>query len=148
MIVISLAIVLCAGIGVAATNVAHAAASRDRDRALIARAPTRWFGGAAHAAHRLEARAALAKTITFSPSLGQRRGRARPRRSSSRTALGKLDSVAVTGPDGRAIPGALTTSAHEWHSQGLLLPATSYRITAATVGRSGLRRRRRRRSVR
>lgn len=134
MIVIAVAIVLCAGIGVAATNVAHATAARDRDRAL-ALAHNREVAAELLARRMNAERAALARTITFSPPPGAS-DVALDASVVVADGLGKLDSVHVTGPDGKAVPGALDASAHEWHSQGLLLPTASYRITAATVGRS------------
>ena len=137
MIVISMAIVLCAGIGVAATNVARAAATRDRDRAL-ALAHQRAVAAELLAKRITSERAALARSITFSPAFGSN-AVALDATVVVAERLGRLDSVAVTAPDGTAVPGALTATAHEWHSQGLLLPSTSYRVTAATVGRSGLR---------
>ena len=137
VIVILLAIVLCAGIGVAATNVARSSAARDRARERLVEAQLLTQRQNAERAARAAARAALVKSVTFSPPAGAADVAPNARVVVS-TGAGRLTAVRVTGPDGHSVKGAFVASAHIWQSQSLLAPSSSYRILATAGGRSGL----------
>lgn len=137
VIVVVLAIVLCAGIGVAATNVARSTAARDRARQRVVEAELLTQRLNAERAARAAAVAALVKSVAFFPRAGAVDVAPNAQIVVFGTA-GRLTAVRVTGPDGRSVGGAFAASARQWHSQGLLAPTSSYRIIATTVGRSGL----------
>jgi lipoprotein-anchoring transpeptidase ErfK/SrfK len=137
VIVVMMAIVLCAGIGVAATNVARASASHTRDRAR-ARAHQTAVEAQVLAQRLRSERAALARSITFSPPSGA----VDVAPNAPIVVAGgsaRLSTVRVSGPGGQPVSGAFGSSMHEWRSNALLLPASSYRVTATTVGRSRMK---------
>jgi lipoprotein-anchoring transpeptidase ErfK/SrfK len=106
VIVVVLAIVLCAGIGMS-INAARSDAARDRAR-----------DRADAATQRLNAeRATLMKSVTFFP---------------------RLTAVSLKASDGRPVRGTFDSSAKRWQSRALLVPATTYRVTATTAGASGV----------
>ncbi|MDQ1433683.1 MAG: hypothetical protein QOF59_499 [Actinomycetota bacterium] len=121
-----LAIVLCAGIGMA-MNAARSDAARDRAR-----------DRADAAVQRVKAeRATLLKSVTFFPRPGT--VDAAPTLPVSVTAgSGRLTAVSLKGPDGRSVRGAFDPAAKRWQSRALLVPATTYRVTATTAGASGV----------
>ena len=47
---------------------------------------------------------------------------------------GSLSEVRVTVKDGGEVPGTLSDDRQHWQSSGVLLPATTYRVTAAMAG--------------
>ena len=47
---------------------------------------------------------------------------------------GSLDEVTVSDPGGGQVPGTLTDDRQHWQSSGVLLPATTYRVTATMAG--------------
>ncbi|MCU1465487.1 MAG: ErfK/YbiS/YcfS/YnhG family protein [Actinomycetia bacterium] len=126
MIVVVLAIVLCAGIGMS-INAARSDAARDRAR-----------DRADAATQRLNAeRATLMKSVTFFPRPGT--VDAAPTLPVSVTAgSGRLTAVSLKASDGRPVRGMFDSSAKRWQSRALLVPATTYRVTATTAGASGV----------
>jgi lipoprotein-anchoring transpeptidase ErfK/SrfK len=50
---------------------------------------------------------------------------------------GELEGVAVTGADGREVPGSLAEDRKHWSSSGGLRPATSYEVAATMAGSAG-----------
>jgi lipoprotein-anchoring transpeptidase ErfK/SrfK len=126
VIVVVLAIVLCAGIGMS-INAARSDAARDRAR-----------DRADAATQRLNAeRATLMKSVTFFPRPGT--VDAAPTLPVSVTAgSGRLTAVSLKASDGRPVRGTFDSSAKRWQSRALLVPATTYRVTATTAGASGV----------
>ncbi|MCU0296399.1 MAG: Ig-like domain-containing protein, partial [Candidatus Nanopelagicales bacterium] len=47
---------------------------------------------------------------------------------------GSLGEVTVTAKGGGEVPGTLSDDGQHWQSSGVLLPATTYRVTAAMAG--------------
>jgi hypothetical protein len=97
VIVVVLAIVLCAGIGVAATNVARSTAARDRARQRVVEAELLTQRLNAERAARAAAIAALVKSVAFFPRAGAVDVAPNAQIVVFGTA-GRLTAVRVTGP--------------------------------------------------
>jgi lipoprotein-anchoring transpeptidase ErfK/SrfK len=135
VIVVVLAIVLCAGVGMAMT-VARSTAARDRAQE---QARERAQAAVRAAAQRVKTeRAALTKSVTIFPRAGT--VDAAPTLPVLVTAgAGRLTSVSLQGPLGVAVKGVFSTSAKRWQSRASLAPATTYRVTATAAGTLGVK---------
>ncbi len=133
-IVVVLVIVVCAGLGMAATTAARstaarAAAARHRAQEIAAATELRARERAAQAAERAE----LTKALVFLPPSGTTDV---PLNSPVVVVggVGRLATVSVVGSDGHAVPGAINTSTNQWRARGLLEPSTEYRLVATSTG--------------